>query len=109
ECAQTLAAEGMSVEVLDPRSLLPLDRDAIIASAKKTGRVIIFDDSNRVCGFAAEVSAVVAESAFEALKAPIRRVTRADVPVPFSAALEPAVLPSRERLLAECRRMLAKA
>ncbi len=107
KCAETLAGEGLSAEVVDPRSLLPLDRDTILASVRKTGRVILFDDSNRTCGYAAELAAVIAEEAWDALRAPIRRLTRADVPVPFSPPLEAYVLPSRERLLAECRAFLS--
>ncbi len=107
KCAETLAAEGISLEVVDPRSLLPLDRDTILASVRRTGRVILFDDSNRTCGYAAELAAIIAEEAWESLRAPIRRLTRADVPVPFSSPLEAYVLPSRDRLLAECRALLA--
>jgi pyruvate dehydrogenase E1 component beta subunit len=107
-CAETLAGEGVSMEVVDPRSLLPLDRDTILGSVRKTGRVIIFDDSNRSCGFAAELSAVIAEEAWDALRGPIRRLTRADVPVPFSTPIETYVLPSRDRLLAGCRALLAE-
>lgn len=107
-CAETLAGEGVSMEVIDPRSLLPLDRETILTSVRKTGRVIIFDDSNRSCGFASELSAVIAEEVWNALRAPIRRVTRADVPVPFTPPLERSVLPSRGRLVAECRALLAE-
>ncbi|MBI4240163.1 MAG: alpha-ketoacid dehydrogenase subunit beta [Candidatus Rokubacteria bacterium] len=107
KCAELLAAEGISAEVVDPRSLLPLDRDTILASVRKTGRVLLFDDSNRSCGYAAELAAVIAEEAWASLQAPIRRLTRADVPVPFSPPLEAYVLPSRDRLLAECRQLLA--
>jgi acetoin:2,6-dichlorophenolindophenol oxidoreductase subunit beta len=106
-CAETLDREGVSAEVIDPRSLLPLDRETLLASASKTGHVVIFDDSNRTCGFAAELSALLADEAWDALRAPIRRVTRADVPVPFSPPLETYVLPSRERLLDACRSSLA--
>ncbi|MBI3001919.1 MAG: alpha-ketoacid dehydrogenase subunit beta, partial [Deltaproteobacteria bacterium] len=108
-CAKTLASEGVSIEVVDPRSLLPLDRAMILGSVRKTGRVIIFDDSNRSCGFAAELSAVIAEEAWDALRGPIRRLTRADVPVPFSTPIETYVLPSRDRLLAGCRALLGEA
>lgn len=107
-CAETLAGEGVSMEVVDPRSLLPLDRATILGSVRKTGRVILFDDSNRSCGFAAELSAVIAEEAWDALRGPIRRLTRADVPVPFSTPIERYVLPSRDRLLAGCRALLAE-
>ncbi len=107
KCAETLAAEGIAVEVVDPRSLLPLDRGTLLSSVRKTGRVILFDDSNLACGYSAELAAVIAEEAWESLRAPVRRLTRADVPVPFSPPLEAYVLPSRDRLLAECRALLA--
>jgi pyruvate dehydrogenase E1 component beta subunit len=107
-CAETMEQEGVSMEVVDPRSILPLDHNTILASVRKTGRVILFDDSNRTCGFAAELAAVIAEHAWDSLRAPIRRVTRADVPVPFSTPLETAVLPSRDRLMTECRALLAR-
>jgi pyruvate/2-oxoglutarate/acetoin dehydrogenase E1 component len=108
KAAEQLAAEGISAEVVDPRSLLPLDRETLLASVRKTGRVILFDDSNRTCGFAAELSAVLAEEAWEALRAPVRRLTRADVPVPFSPPLEGYVLPSQERLLEEARALMVR-
>ncbi len=108
-CADTLAAEGASVEVVDPRSLLPLDREGLLASVRKTGRVVVFDDSNRTCGFAAELAALFADEAWDALRAPVRRVTRADVPVPFSPPLEAQVLPSADRLLEACRACLEGA
>lgn len=108
KCAEALAAEGVSAEVIDPRSLLPLDRDGLLASVRKTGRVVIFDDSNRTCGFAAEVAALVADEAWDALTAPVRRITRADVPVPFSPTLEEQVLPSPDRLLDACRSFMAE-
>jgi pyruvate dehydrogenase E1 component beta subunit len=106
KCAATLANDGISAEVLDVRSLLPLDRDGIIRAVRRTGRVVIFDDSNRTCGFAAEIAALVAEEAWDVLQAPVRRITRADVPVPFSPPLEAAVLPSADRLLDACRACL---
>jgi len=99
EAAKELEVKGISVEVYDPRTLLPLDRELLFKSVKKTGRLIIFDDSNRTCGFAAEVSAIIAEECFENLKSPISRITRADVPVPFSAQMESFVLPDKEKLL----------
>ena len=109
KAAEELAADGVSVEVVDPRSLLPIDHGTLVGSARKTGRVVIFDDSNRTCGFAAELAAIVADEAWDALRAPIKRITRADVPVPFSPPLEGYVLPGRDRLLAECRALLARA
>jgi pyruvate/2-oxoglutarate/acetoin dehydrogenase E1 component len=93
-----LQEEGISVEVLDPRSLLPFDHALLEKSVAKTGRLIIFDDANRTCGFAAEVSAYAAEKLFSFLKSPVVRITRADLPVPFSTALDRHVLPGSEQL-----------
>ncbi|MCL5986419.1 MAG: alpha-ketoacid dehydrogenase subunit beta [Actinobacteria bacterium] len=96
--AQGLEDEGVSIEMFDPRTLLPLDKELLKKSIAKTGRLVIFDDSNRTCGFAAEISAIVAEECFDSLKAPIKRITRADVPVPFSLPMEDYVLPNAEHL-----------
>ncbi len=99
EASKSLEEKRVSIEIYDPRTLLPLDKYLLARSIKKTGRLVIFDDSNRTCGFAAEVSAVVAEECFDSLKAPIKRITRADVPVPFSRVMEPYVLPDTEKLV----------
>jgi pyruvate dehydrogenase E1 component beta subunit len=98
ELAIELEKNGLSIEVFDPRSLLPLDRILLKKSINKTKRIIIFDDSNRTCGFAAEVSSFIAEECFDVLKAPIKIITRADVPIPFSKVMESYVLPSKEKL-----------
>lgn len=95
---QVFEKRGISVEVWDPRTLLPFDREGLLKTVRKTGRVVIYDDTNRTCGYAAEVSAIVGELAFSSLRAPIKRVTRADVPLPFNPALEAAVLPSPKQL-----------
>jgi len=105
--AETLAADGIEVEVWDPRSLLPLDRAGLIQSVAKTSRAVLFDDSNRSCGFAAELSGVIAENCFNALKAPVKRVTRADVTVPFGQHIEDEVLPDRRRLEQAIRAVMA--
>ena len=105
--AAKLESEGVSLEVFDPRSLLPLDKDSLLASVSKTGRVVIFDDSNRTCGFAAEVSSIVGEEAFSDLKAPVRIVARPTMPVPFSPPLEEFVLPNEEKLLHTIRKTMA--
>ena len=96
--AKEFEKESLSVEVIDPRTLLPLDINMIKKSVNKTGRVVIIDDSNRTCGFAAEVSAILAEECFDALKKPIIRITRADVPVPFSPPMEKYMLPNEDKL-----------
>jgi pyruvate dehydrogenase E1 component beta subunit len=81
--------------------LLPLDTPLINKSTQKTGRVLIFDDSNKTCGFAAELSAVISEDCHKYLKAPIKRITRPDIPIPFSKVMEDFVLPGEDVLLNE--------
>ena len=104
--AETMAKEGVSVEVVDPRTLRPLDSPTLLQSARKTGRVVVVDEGRLSCGMASEISAMVAEEAFDALRAPIRRVAAADVPIPFSPALESEVLPSESRVIAAIRSTL---
>lgn len=106
EAAQQLEREGISVEVIDPRSLVPLDRKTILDSVAKTGRLVVTDDSHRSCGAAAEISAMVAEEGFGFLKAPIKRVTRLDVPIPYSEPLEKYVLPNKDRICQAIREIL---
>ena len=91
--AERLAGEGIEALVWDPRSLLPLDRDGLAAAVAATGRVVLFDDTARTCGIAAEPAATIAELCHGSLKAPLRRVTRADVTLPYSVPLEADVLP----------------
>jgi pyruvate/2-oxoglutarate/acetoin dehydrogenase E1 component len=100
--AERVAADGISVEVLDPRTLVPLDREAILQSAAKTGRVVITHEAPQTAGFGAEIAAVIAEGAFEHLKAPVIRVCARDMPVPAGAAAL-AALPSETRLEAALR------
>ncbi len=90
--------DGVSIEVFDPRSLLPFDHALLDRSVAKTGRLVIFDDANRTCGFAAEIAAYAGERLFRYLRSPIIRITRADLPVPFSTALDKQVLPNSEQL-----------
>ena len=96
--ADKLQEKGISVEVIDPRTLVPLDKQAIIDSLKKTGRLVIMDEEPRTGSWAAEVSAMVAEEAFDLLDAPIRRVCAPDTPVPFSPVLEKFWMPDEEDL-----------
>ncbi len=95
-----------SVEVIDLRSLVPLDKEAIIASVKKTSRVLIVHEDNITAGFGAELSAFITEQAFEYLDAPIQRVAAADVPVPFAPTLEKIVLPSKEVIASAVEKLL---
>ena len=100
------ALEGVSVEILDIRTLKPLDEDALLASAGKTGRVVIVQEAPRVCGFAAELAAVLAEKAILDLRGPVLRVTGYDVPYPYWQ-LADAYLPSAERVAGATRKLLA--
>ena len=104
--AEAMAKEGVSVEVVDPRTLRPLDSPTLLKSVRKTGRVVVIDEGRLSCGMASEISAIVAEEAFDALKAPIRRVASFDVPIPFSPALESQVLPTEARLIDAIRSTL---
>jgi len=106
--ADELEAEGYSLHVFDPRTLLPLDLDGLEDAVRRTGRVVIFDDSNRTCGFGGEIAAEIAERWFDALKGPIVRIGRATVPVPFSPAIDKAVVPTGEVLASGVRRLLGR-
>ena len=101
--ADTLAAEGIELEILDLRTLLPLDEDAIVESVRKTNRVLVAHEDTRTAGFAGEIAIRVSERAFEWLDAPILRVTAMDAPVPFAAALEDHFLPNAGDVVAACR------
>jgi pyruvate/2-oxoglutarate/acetoin dehydrogenase E1 component len=98
---------GEDIEVIDLRSLCPLDTEAILASVRKTGKVLIAHEATRACGVGAEVAALVGEEAFEDLDGPIRRLTAPDVPIPFSPPLEQAVLPQLDDMKEACRELLA--
>jgi pyruvate dehydrogenase E1 component beta subunit len=100
--AEELARDGISIEVVDPRTLVPLDVDAIRASVQKTGRLVIVDEAPATCSAAAEIAALVVEDpeTFRVLKAPVRRVCAMPVPVPYSPPLERAALPTREDIKA---------
>lgn len=106
DAATTLAAQGIDVEVLDPRTLVPFDTAALLESVERTGRIVIVDECNLRCGVAAEIAAIVAEAAFHFLKAPIVRVARPDVPVPFSPALEDAITPKAGDVVAAVRKIM---
>jgi pyruvate/2-oxoglutarate/acetoin dehydrogenase E1 component len=98
--AEELAEEGISAEVVDARTLVPLDHDTIIVSVAKTGRLIVVDEGHRSAGVGAEIAATVAERAFDALRKPIRRIATLDVPIPFSPPLERFVEPSAGKIVA---------
>ncbi len=96
--AASLAGEGISVEVVDPRTLIPLDTETIAASVRKTGKLLIVEENNERGGWGAQVSADMASGELGYLKAPIRRVATPDVPIPFSPVLESAVVPGEQRI-----------
>jgi pyruvate/2-oxoglutarate/acetoin dehydrogenase E1 component len=106
QAASKLAQDGISAEVIDVRSLVPLDKETIAASVRKTGRVVVVDEAHKTGSMASEIAACLAEEAFDALKAPIRRVTAFDVPVPFSSAMEQYAIPSAERITAAALQLL---
>lgn len=107
--AQSLARDGIDVEVVDLRTLAPLDEDAILESVGRTGRLVVVDECPLRCGFASEVSATVAERGFDLLKAPIRRVTRPQVPVPYSAPLEAELTPDPVKIEAAVKAVVGHA
>jgi len=109
--AENLAAEGISVEVVDPRCLVPLDEAAIRASVQKTGRLVIADEAVPTAGVSAEIAAVVTEdpATFRALKAPLKRVCAQPVPIPYTPGLEDFVFPDRNKIAAGVRDVLGRA
>ena len=107
KAADRAATEGIDVEVLDPRTVSPLDREALLASVRKTGRLVVAHEAWGPCGVGAEVAALVAEHALSALKAPVRRVVPPFTPVPFSPPMERAWLPDAGRILAAVRELVA--
>ncbi len=107
EVARLLEKEGASVEVVDLRSLVPLDRETILESVKKTSRALVAHEANLTAGFGAEVAALIAHECFDYLDAPVLRVASLDVPVPFSPPLEMAMLPSVDKIAGAARRLLA--
>lgn len=105
--AEEFAKEEIDIEVVDPRTLRPLDKDSILRSVKKTGRLIVADEGPVTCGVSAEISATVAEEAVEYLQAPILRVGSPDTPVPFSPPLEKIYIPDEEDVREAVQRMKA--
>jgi 2-oxoisovalerate dehydrogenase E1 component beta subunit len=99
--------DGASVEVLDLRSLVPLDEEAILRSVRKCSKVVVLDEANMTCAAGAQVAALIAEKGFEDLDGPVVRVAAPDVPIPFSPPLEQAVLPQVDDVREACRELLA--
>ena len=106
--AQQLEKEGISVEVIDPQTLVPLDKEAIFASVRKTGRMVTVDEGNKTGGAGSELVMVVVEDdeTFGHLKAPIKRVAAHDVPIPFSPPLEQFVIPDEGRIIAAVKAVM---
>ena len=104
--ADALAKDGIEAEVIDVRTLVPLDRATILGSVARTGRLVIVDYAHRSCGAAAEIAAIVAEDGFESLRRPIQRVTTPDVNIPFAPTLEKPLYPSAERIVSAAKRLI---
>jgi pyruvate dehydrogenase E1 component beta subunit len=106
QVADTLEGEGVSCTVIDPRTTSPLDRDSILESVEETGRLVVVDEAHPRCNMATDISALVAQEAFDHLRAPIRMVTAPHAPVPFAAALEDLYLPSPAKIEAAVRAVI---
>jgi pyruvate/2-oxoglutarate/acetoin dehydrogenase E1 component len=106
QVAEKLARENIQVEVVDPRTLVPFDMETLLSSMEKTGRVVIVDETHQSCGVAAEIAARIAETGFDKLKAPLRRVATLDVPVPYSPPLEEYIGPREDRIIEAIRAVL---
>lgn len=102
--AETLSGDGIEAEIVDLRTLAPLDRETVLASVKKTGKVVIVQEAPRTGGFSGEIAAIIAEEAFDYLDAPIRRVCAPDTPVPFAPVLEDLYIPSAEQVVSAVKK-----
>lgn len=109
EAAEQLATQGIEAEVIDPRSLSPLDEEAILTSVEKTNRLVIVDEANPRCGIAADISSLVADKGFDLLDAPIKKVTAPHTPVPFSPPLEDIYLPTPDKVVNTVLEMVGKS
>jgi pyruvate/2-oxoglutarate/acetoin dehydrogenase E1 component len=108
DAAARLCAEGIEVEVLDPRTLVPFDEAALLHSIRRTGRLIVLDEGVLQCGVASEIIAIAVEKGFSALRAPPVRLARAAVPTPYAPSLEAALMPSMETICASIRQLVGK-
>lgn len=106
EAADILAKEGISCDVIDPRTVSPLDEEAILESVEVTGRLVIVDEGNPRCGMASDIAGMVAEKGFHSLRAPVRTVTAPHTPVPFAPELEDAYIPSTAKVIAAVKDIL---
>ncbi|MGY5860785.1 MAG: alpha-ketoacid dehydrogenase subunit beta [Candidatus Thorarchaeota archaeon] len=106
EAADELAKQGISAEVIDPRTLVPLDKETLIDSVKKTGRLVLVTEETKTGATTAEIAAIVQEEAFDWLDAPIKRVNAPDTPVPFSPPLEQVFVPNKDRIISAVREVV---
>jgi acetoin:2,6-dichlorophenolindophenol oxidoreductase subunit beta len=107
--AAALEAEGVSVEVIDPRTLVPFDSAAVLASVEKTGHLVVVDEARECCSAASQIAAVVAEHGFSLLKGPIRRVTTPNTAIPYAPNAEAHVIPGEARITAAVRQLLGRS
>ena len=107
KAADTLAERGISAEVIDPRTLFPFDKETVLASVRRTGRLVVVDEARDTCSAASHISAIVADEGFRSLRGPIRRVTVRDLPMPYSPPLERAMIPDAERIAAAATNLCA--
>jgi pyruvate dehydrogenase E1 component beta subunit len=105
--AQELSEKGIEIEVVDPRTLCPLDRSTILASVRKTGKLITVDEGTRCNGFGSEIAAIAAEEAIECLQAPVIRVSAPMTPVPYGPTLEKFYIPSEENIREAVTKLMA--
>ena len=105
EAAEELANDSIGAEVIDVRSIAPLDRDTLVESASRTGRVVVVDEGHRSFGVGAEIAATIASSTFDYLEYPVQRIGAADVPVPFAPNLEKATIPNASDIVDAVRAM----
>ena len=105
EAAKQLESDGVSVEIVDLRTVLPWDKEAVLESVRKTSKVLVLHEDTRTGGFGGEIAATIAEEAFEHLDAPIKRIAAPDTPVPFSPPLEKAFIPQVEDVAAGLREL----
>jgi pyruvate/2-oxoglutarate/acetoin dehydrogenase E1 component len=106
DAAEQLAQEGIEAEVIDPRTLVPLDRELVLESVRKTGRLVVVEEDNLTGGWAADIASIVAEEAFFWLDAPIKRVSAPDTPVPFAPIMEQFYIPSADRIVDAVRSLI---
>ena len=106
--AETLARDGISAEVVDPRTIRPLDKATILKSAMKTGRAVVIDEGHLSYGVTAEIAALIADEAFDYLDAPVKRLGALDVPVPMAPILEVATIPNEQQIVATVKALFGR-